>query len=121
MEITTLIVPGLNDREEEIRELTAWIADNLGADVPLHLSRYFPNYQMTEDPTPLEVMEMARDLAKEKLNYVYLGNTNLLGASSTYCPKCQAKLIDRQGYRVILAGLDGRSCRRCGYQIVLFQ
>lgn len=117
VEITTLIVPGLNDREEEIGELTTWIADNLGADVPLHLSRYFPNYQMTADPTPLEVMEMARDLARKKLNYVYLGNTNLPGAADTYCPNCQAKLIDRQGYRVILAGFDGRTCRRCGYKV----
>ncbi|MEW6660940.1 MAG: AmmeMemoRadiSam system radical SAM enzyme [Bacillota bacterium] len=121
VEITTLIVPGLNDRKEDIRGLTGWIADNLGPDVPLHLSRYFPNYQMTADPTPLKVMEMARDLALEKLNYVYLGNTHLPGARNTYCPSCKAKLIDRQGYRVVLAGLEGRTCRRCGYQMVLFQ
>jgi pyruvate formate lyase activating enzyme len=115
VEITNLIVPGLNDKLEEIEKLASWIRDNLDADVPLHLSRYFPSYQMTRDPTPLEVMEMARDVAKERLNFVYLGNTNLPGARNTYCPNCQTKLIDRQGYRVILAGVKGKTCCRCGY------
>ena len=74
IELTTLIIPGLNDSEEEIREEAKWIRANAGFETPLHLSRYFPCYKMKLPPTPLETLERARDIALESLKYVYLGN-----------------------------------------------
>jgi len=74
LELTTLLIPTLNDGEEELRRLVAWIADNAGCEVPLHLSRYFPCYKMDLPPTPLASLKRAQAIAKERLKYVYLGN-----------------------------------------------
>jgi pyruvate formate lyase activating enzyme len=74
MELTTLIIPGLNDSDEEIGEEAEWIRDNVGADTPLHLSRYFPCYKMKIEATPVKTLERARDIAMASLKYVYLGN-----------------------------------------------
>lgn len=74
LEITTLLIPGLNDSIEEVERLVAWVAERLGPEVPLHFSRYFPNYKMDLAPTPLETLERARNIAGKKLKYVYLGN-----------------------------------------------
>lgn len=74
VEITTLLVPGLNDSPQEIEELSQWIADNLGEDTPLHLSRYFPNYQLNLPPTPMENMRKAQEIAAQRLKNVHLGN-----------------------------------------------
>ena len=74
IELTNLIIPTLNDSEEVIRKMVDWICTNLGEDVPLHFSRYFPCYQMSLLPTPVETLKKAEKIAKEKLKYVYLGN-----------------------------------------------
>ena len=74
VEITTLLIPTLNDSEEEIAREVDWIFDNLGPEVPLHFSRYFPCYKMSLGPTPVRTLEMAARIAKKKLKYVYLGN-----------------------------------------------
>lgn len=74
VELTTLIIPTLNDSETEIRNLVNWIYDNGGPNVPLHFSRYFPCYEMTIPPTPVETLKTAERIAKEKLKYVYIGN-----------------------------------------------
>jgi len=74
VELTTLLIPTLNDSEEMIRREVNWIYDNVGAGVPLHFSRYFPCYKMTLPPTPVKTLEMAGRIAREKLKYVYLGN-----------------------------------------------
>ena len=74
IELTTLIIPTLNDSEEMIRKEVDWIYDNLGPEVPLHFSRYFPCYKMTLPPTPVKTLEMAGRIAREKLKHVYLGN-----------------------------------------------
>jgi pyruvate formate lyase activating enzyme len=74
LELTCLLIPGANDREAQLRQLVNWIFENLGPDVPLHLSRYFPSYKLELPPTPLETMKRALAIAKEKLHYVYLGN-----------------------------------------------
>jgi pyruvate formate lyase activating enzyme len=74
VELTNLIIPTLNDSEKSIRNMVSWIYDNLGADMPLHLSRYFPCYRMEIPPTPIETLKRAEAIAKEKLRYVYLGN-----------------------------------------------
>ncbi|MFH1189790.1 MAG: AmmeMemoRadiSam system radical SAM enzyme [Candidatus Omnitrophota bacterium] len=74
VELTTLIIPGMNDSEEEIAREARWIRDNAGYETPLHLSRYFPCYKMKLEPTPLATLERAREIAAESLKYVYLGN-----------------------------------------------
>lgn len=74
IELTNLIIPTLNDSEDAIRGLAAWIYDNAGPEVPLHFSRYFPCYQMDLPPTPLSTLKMAQEIAREKLKYVHLGN-----------------------------------------------
>ncbi|GAW90868.1 AmmeMemoRadiSam system radical SAM enzyme [Calderihabitans maritimus] len=117
VEITTLLVPGLNDDEEEIKGLVDWVATALGEEVPLHFSRYFPSYKMSLEPTPLETLRGARDLAREKLLYVYIGNAWELGENDTYCPNCGWKVIERSYYAVRIVGLNGRQCARCGKEI----
>ncbi|MDD2498087.1 MAG: AmmeMemoRadiSam system radical SAM enzyme [Desulfitobacteriaceae bacterium] len=74
VEITTLLIPGLNESVEELTQLTTWVADKLGPEVPLHFSRYFPNYQMDLQPTPIETLNLAKDIASKKLRYIHLGN-----------------------------------------------
>lgn len=114
VEVTTLLVNGENDSAEEIEGIASFIA-SLNKDIPLHLSRYFPNYKMENPATEIEVMRRDRDIAKEHLNYVYLGN--VAGTdNSTYCPKCSYKLIDRAGYQVHVNTRDA-ICPKCGYKI----
>lgn len=74
IELTNLIIPTLNDSEDVIKKMVDWIYKNLGPDVPLHISRYFPCYKATLPPTPFETLKKAEKIAKEKLNYVYVGN-----------------------------------------------
>lgn len=116
VEITTLLVTGLNDSPEEIEGLANWLA-GLNKNIPLHFSRYFPNYKMELTPTPLATMEMAREIAGRKLNYVYLGNVPGIDAANTYCPGCKALVFERGGYRTRAVGLDGHRCRECGEEI----
>ena len=95
LEITTLIVPGYNDDPEEIRSLSHWIA-KLSPDIPLHLSRYFPNYRMAEPPTPEKTLENAWRVAREHLSYVYKGTYRPRGILSTL-PQCGHVVIGRSG------------------------
>ncbi|MBN1872156.1 MAG: AmmeMemoRadiSam system radical SAM enzyme [Candidatus Omnitrophica bacterium] len=74
IEITNLVIPGLNDSEDCFTRLADWVADNLGEDTPLHFSRYFPCFKMTSAPTPVSTLSLAKEIAKRKLKYVYLGN-----------------------------------------------
>lgn len=116
VEVTTLLVSGENDSSEEVSEIAGFIG-SLNKDVPLHLSRYFPNYKMENPATKVEVMLEDRDIAKKHLNYVYLGN--LAGAdNSTYCPKCSYKLIERAGYQVGV-NINNCTCPKCGHKINL--
>lgn len=119
LELTTLVIPSLNDSEEEIQELVNWVEANLGADTPLHLSRYFPNYKLDLPPTPVETLTKLRELALRKLNYVYLGNTAISEANSTYCPSCGQELIRRTGYDVSIEALNGSYCAQCNEKIAI--
>ncbi len=74
IEITNLIIPTLNDKEEDLKKLVDWIADNLGVETPLHFSRYFPCYKFDIPPTPLSILKTAERIAKSRLKHVYLGN-----------------------------------------------
>lgn len=120
VEITTLLVTGLNDKLDELEELVKWILAELGKDTPLHFSRYFPRYKLKQPPTPLETMQRAWEMACRYLNYVYLGNVEAPQANNTYCPQCGNLVIRRQGYRVSFPGLVTPGyCRQCGTQIAI--
>ena len=119
VELTTLLIPGLNDSEQEIEELTDWVAAELSTDVPLHFSRYYPSYKMKLASTPVETLERAYEIASRKLNYVYLGNINLPGKADTYCPACKERVVKRSGFGVDITGLDGNKCSFCGAELAI--
>lgn len=117
IEITTLLVTGLNDSPAEIERLVDWLAD-LDPAIPLHFSRYAPHYQLDLPPTPMETLVAARDIARRKLPYVYLGNVpQLKGVANTLCPGCGTLLINRDGYRARLDQLEQGICKKCGEKI----
>ncbi len=109
LEITNLIIPGANDDPDTIRAMCRWIADSIGTDVPLHFSRFHPNYKLKDrPPTPVETLEMALNIAREEgLKYVYVGNVPGESAEDTYCPKTGEKVIDRTGFWVNEFKLSG--------------
>ncbi len=119
IELTYLIIPDLNDDSKEIRKFAEWVYE-LSPEIPVHFSRFFPMYKLTDKPpTPLKTMHNAYKIAKEVgLEYVYLGNTWEPEYESTYCPNCGNLLIERVYYNTELKGLtnDGR-CNRCGKKI----
>lgn len=116
VELTTLLVPGLNDREEELRALAEWVA-SLSRDIPLHLSRYFPNYQMDKPPTSIKTMALAYNTARNYLNYVYMGNLGGEG-TQTFCPGCGNCIVDRQQQTMHMT--ENKKCVYCGYPIAIY-
>ncbi len=119
LELVYLVVPTLNDSDEEFKELAVWIKNNLGTETPLHFSRFFPKYLLTNlPPTPPATLERAYQICKaEGLDYVYLGNLRGHKAESTYCPKCNTMLIERRGYKTTLKNISGNKCNNCNHQI----
>ncbi len=116
-EITTLLIPGENDSNEELQAECAWIYEHLGRDVPLHFTAFHPDFMMLDTPaTPHAALTRARDIARAVgLRYVYVGNVHDEAGSSTYCPSCDAKLIGRDWYRLTAWNLDAHGrCQQCG-------
>ncbi|MCD4814140.1 AmmeMemoRadiSam system radical SAM enzyme [bacterium] len=111
VELTHLMVTGENDAMDQVRELVAWIAD-VSPELPLHLTRYFPQYRSEESPTDPEKLLAAREIAREKLKWVYLGNLSATD-DSTYCPDCGEILISRQGYQVEKSSVHAGRCTQC--------
>ncbi len=111
VEITTLIVPGRNDSEKEMDELSKWLA-SIKTSIPLHLSRYFPMYRMKEESTPVETLKNLKKVAANNLEYVYVGNLHSED-TNTYCPNCKALLIKRSG-GIFIEHLDDGICSKCG-------
>ena len=101
-EITTLLIPGKNDSDEEITAMSRWIGKQLGPDVPLHFSAFHPDHKMRDTPaTPASTLVRARDIARsEGLHFVYTGNVHHREGDTTYCPGCQAALIERDWYQI---------------------
>ncbi len=118
LEVTLLLIPGLNDSEAEIDELTAWVAEHLGAGTPLHFSAFHPDGDMRDvPPTPPATLRRARAQAKENgLHHVYVGNVRgEEDATATICPDCGAHLIEREGFRSKRTGMDAAGrCTACG-------
>ena len=114
LEVTNLIITGLNDGDEDLAALADWVTEQLGRQTPVHLSRYFPHYRYSEPATSARRMETAREIFAEKLDYVYLGNMAHPEAGDTRCCRCGAVLVARSGYRVRIEGLSGDKCGACG-------
>jgi pyruvate formate lyase activating enzyme len=119
LEITCLIIPGLNDNAGEIKQMCVWIKENLGDDVPVHFSRFMPAFQlMNLPPTPLEKLEEAYNIAKNAgLKYVYIGNVPGHMAENTYCPHCASVVVKRIGYEVLGINIKDGKCKFCGNKI----
>ncbi len=113
VEVTNLIIPGLNDSDEDLRELTSFVAD-VNPLIPLHFSRYFPTYKMDIPATPVSTLVRAKEIAQERLQYVYLGNVQPTDDANTYCPDDGHLLVRRTGYRAEVVGIDGGCCSGCG-------
>ncbi|MBN1683873.1 MAG: AmmeMemoRadiSam system radical SAM enzyme [Gammaproteobacteria bacterium] len=115
-EITTLLIPGKNDSNEEIEKLTQWVVKELGPDVPIHFTAFFPAFKMLDvPPTPLETLVRARDIAlKNGIYYAYTGNAYNVETSSTYCHHCKKCVIKRGGYEILDYQLDkSGKCKFC--------
>ncbi len=112
VEVTNLIVTGENDSDEDIAELVDFI-HSVSPDLPLHFSAYRPMYKMKNPATPAKTMLRAYEIAKARLNYVYLGNVVLEEGSDSICPNCGAVLVSRSGYRTKIGSLSGDSCSSC--------
>lgn len=119
VEITNLIVPTLNDKEEEIGRLIDWVLDNMGAEVPLHFSRFWPQYQLKNlPPTPVKTLDMAWQMARAKgIHYTYVGNVPGHEGNNTYCPKDGKILVRRVGYSVLEYNIMDGKCKFCGHKI----
>ncbi|ATZ61529.2 MAG: AmmeMemoRadiSam system radical SAM enzyme [Methanosarcinales archaeon Met12] len=118
LEVTYLIIPGHNDGPEEIRRFSEWVV-GIGADTPVHFSRFHPHRQMADvTPTPVETLEEAHRIAKEcGVEYVYIGNVYGHRYESTFCPKCDEILIERHGYSVINRLGAENCCPKCGFEV----
>ncbi len=114
-EIVVLVVPTLNDDEEAMRGLCAFVAEKLGPDVPLHFTRFQPLYRLQNlPPTPVQTLERIHGYAREAgLHFAYLGNVPGHPAESTYCPQCRAVLIKRASYTILENNLVSGACPKC--------
>jgi pyruvate formate lyase activating enzyme len=118
IEITNLIIPTVNDSDEELKELATWVRDNLGLTTPLHFSRFFPHHRLTQlPPTSEKTLYKAAKIAKNiGLKYVYIGNLWGNPYEDTYCHKCNKLIIDRKGYEIIKMNLEIKKGRAyCAY------
>ncbi len=118
-EIVYLVVPSLNDSDEELKDTARWVYENLGPDVPLHLSRFYPMYQLRNlPPTDPKRLTSAREMAMDiGLNYVYVGNVSGDPGESTYCPKCGKTLVKRVRYFIRQNDIVDGKCRWCSEKI----
>ncbi|MDU0347445.1 AmmeMemoRadiSam system radical SAM enzyme [Actinomyces sp. MRS3W] len=117
LEVTTLLIPGLNDSPAEVSALSTWVSRELGADTPLHFSAFHPSHRMLDRPrTPPETLRRAREVALAAgLHFVYIGNVRDEAGSTTYCPGCGRAVIERAGYTVVTYALDATgACTHCG-------
>lgn len=115
VEVTYLVVPGLNDRVTQIETFIDWVA-GISREIPVHFSRYFPTYKASEPPTPVEALTDIYKKASDRLAYVYLGNLGDKAYQTTYCPDCGAAVIERNLFSVTSC-LDRGQCTNCGRKL----
>jgi pyruvate formate lyase activating enzyme len=122
LEVTTLLIPGHNDSEDELRSLASFLV-SLSPDIPWHVSRFHPAYRMMDVPaTPVASVERAVRVGRDEgLRYVYAGNLPGHESESTVCPWCGEVAIERQGFRIVRNGTIRGSCSRCGAKLAILQ
>lgn len=118
-EITNLLIPDANDSMDEIRQMSDWILQHVGDEVPVHFTAFHPDFRMRDrGNTPHSTLIAARDVALQQgLKFVYTGNVNDVVRQSTYCPACQTLLIERNWYELGSYNLQGNRCGRCGHVV----
>ena len=123
LEVTTLLVPGENDSDDELKKLADFIVTKAGQDVPWHISRFHPQYKYLDSaPTPASSLECAYDVGKAAgLHYIYLGNVPGAQSESTFCYECGRMLIERVGYTIVANHIKDSCCPDCGAQIAGFE
>ncbi len=116
LEVTTLVIPGLNDSDRELAEVAGFIAHDLGRHVPWHVSRFHPDFTLTDrGPTPVSTLERALEAGRRAgLHYVYVGNVPGHDGENTRCPACGQVVLERMGFAVTERHLQGNACARCG-------
>ncbi|MBN2521415.1 MAG: AmmeMemoRadiSam system radical SAM enzyme [Bacteroidales bacterium] len=120
LEITNLLIPTLNDDENEFEEMVKWIANELGENTVFHISRYFPRHKMNIEATPIHLLETFFQIAKKHLHHVFIGNAAIKDGQNTYCSKCNKMVIQRNGYFTYVSGLDIKgNCLNCGEHLVI--
>jgi pyruvate formate lyase activating enzyme len=116
VEVTNLVIPGLNDAEDETRALAGWVVEHMGADVPVHFTAFHPDYKLRDRPrTPSRTLSRAREIARAAgLHHVYTGNVHDRDGQTTFCPGCGTKVIERDWFAVTAARMRGSACASCG-------
>lgn len=119
LEITFLVIPGLNDDPVEFNRMVQWIESETGPKTVLHISRYFPRYKMTLPPTPFKTLETFYHMARKRLFHVYTGNVSETTGQHTVCPNCKSILITRKAYYTFAEGIskDGH-CLKCNEKVI---
>ena len=119
LEVTTLLIPSLNDDPDEVREMARFIRNELGKETPWHVSRFYPQYrEQTLPPTEVEAIRAVRRIGlDEGLEYVYSGNIPYDEGEKTYCPACSHVLIDRTGYRIAGYAVKEGTCPQCSHTV----
>ncbi|MBU3941468.1 MAG: radical SAM protein, partial [Nanoarchaeota archaeon] len=119
LEITNLVIPTLNDNLKEIEKMCLWIKENLGTDIPLHFTAFYPCYKLLNLPqTSSKILKKSRDIAlKVGIKHSYVGNVFAAEENNTYCPKCGKLLIERSGFGIIKNNIKNSKCN-CGEKIV---
>lgn len=119
LELTTLLIPGENDSEQELEAMTQWVVEHLGPDVPMHFTAFHPDWKMLDKPpTPAATLSMARNIARKNgIRYAYTGNVHDPAGGTTACHQCGETLIVRDWYKIISWNMtDSGSCPNCGTQ-----
>ncbi|WP_242360215.1 MULTISPECIES: AmmeMemoRadiSam system radical SAM enzyme [unclassified Anaeromyxobacter] len=119
VEVTNLLIPGLNDAPDETRRLADWVAEHMGPDVPVHFTAFHPDYKLLDRPrTPPATLTRARSIARAAgLRHVYTGNVHDPEGQTTYCPRCGARVIERDWHAVRAVRMKGGACAECGERI----
>jgi len=118
-EIVYLVIPTHNDDPIELKQMCRWIVQELGPDVPVHFTKFYPQYRMKNlPPTPISTLETARDIALEAgIHYAYVGNVPQHPGENTYCPHCKETVIKRRGYFILETNLKDNRCKKCNQVI----
>ena len=119
LEITNIVIPTLNDEPEKIGEMCDWIAEELGTDIPIHFARFYPLHELSALPrTPASKLDEARDIALEAgLKYAYVARVTGHDGENTFCPDCDEKVIDREGFVITELKLNKGACGFCGTEL----